>query len=134
MLAAFAVVLLAPMQAQASFSRASSGTVSASSDTLAPSGAVTVNNSQCGIVILTQAALHVMWTATSSTYATGYVVTPVIAGVAQTPTTVSGRSTASVDLDVVRGTVYTFQVRAAYRNWTSLPMTSPSFNCNVILG
>jgi hypothetical protein len=118
------VVLPAPPKAQAAFLATAAGSLSASSGTLAAPGPVTMSLSQCGLVILDPPAIRVTWTATASTYATGYVVTPYVGAVAGLPVTVSGRSTTSVDVPVTRVVTYSFQVTATYRNWTSAATTS----------
>jgi hypothetical protein len=124
LLAVAVVVLLAPLEAQAAFSRAVTGSVSASSDTLAAPGPVTMSLSQCGLVILDPPAIRVSWTASASTYATGYIVTPYVGAVAGVPLPVVGRNSTTADVPVTRTVTYSFQVTTTYRNWTSVPTVS----------
>lgn len=131
-LAAVAFVLLAPIQAQAKFQLSVSASTSVTTPTLAPITNPTVSQSKCNL-LLGQAYLVVGWT--PSTYAAGYRVTPLLNGTtAQTTITVTGGSTNTVDVPVVRGVLvtnpYTFRIQAFVGSWTSTTVTTPTPGVN----
>ncbi|MBT0767615.1 hypothetical protein KIH74_01680 [Kineosporia sp. J2-2] len=141
-------VLLAPFQAQAAFQVSTAAATTVSSGTLAPASSPTTTPN-CGSILGSQAYIVVGWTATSSTnidfkpspagaYTLGYSITPVLNGNAQTPVTVSGRTTVSAQIAVTRNTLFTtnsyvFRVQATYGSWTSSTVTtSPAVSCPVL--
>lgn len=135
-LAAVIFVLLAPIQAQAAFQRTASASTTVGTGTLSPASNPTLVAGCPGI--LTTTTVTVGWTATTSTYATGYVITPLLNGIAQTPVTVSGQATNSQAMTVTRGVgtsnSYTFRIQAVYLNWTSTIVTSPAGSCPLVIG
>lgn len=115
-------LLVACPPAQAAFSRLMSASGVYSSATLQPPATASAT---CAPVNGTTSTATVSWTASPSTYATGYRVT-------STPvsTTVNTASTArSTTLTVTRNRAYTFTVVATFRNWTSGARTTASVNC-----
>lgn len=124
-LVAFAVVVLAPLHAEAAFRSAATGTVSAASDTLAGPGAVTISKT-CVVLLLGPAKLNAGWTVSPSAYATGYTVAIFRNGVLDSTNAVSGRNTTSAIYTVDNNVTYTFTVSTVYRNWTSVPVPAPS--------
>jgi hypothetical protein len=140
-LAAAIFVLLVPFQAQAAFQRSASASTTVGTGTLSPGGSASAATN-CGF--LSQAYMTVTWTsATPSTYATGYLITPIANGTPQTGSTfsVSGRTTLSANnVPVNRSpllgppTYYTFRVQAVYQNWTSsaVTTTTPNLWCGAL--
>ena len=70
------------------------------------------------------------WTATPSTWATGYQVERMAGGVVQASGTVALSATSASDGPLSNGLTYTFRVYAYFRSWTSPPATaSLTTNC-----
>lgn len=71
---------------------------------------------------LTASTVTLKWTATTSTYANGYLVTSTKNGSSSgtTPQTVTGRTTTSTTYPISNGVSYSFTVAATYRSWSSL--------------
>ncbi|GLY27454.1 hypothetical protein [Kineosporia sp. NBRC 101731] len=135
-LAAIIFVLLAPLQARAAFQITAVASTTASTATLAAPAtiSVTADNSTCGIIIFVQPTMKLTWSVTTSIYATGYVITPVLNGTPQTAVSISGRATTTWTVNVVRNglltpNTYQFRIQAVYSNWTSAPVTTGSANC-----
>lgn len=133
--AALVVILVAPVQAQAAFSSTLSQSISVSSATLQPPTAVTLTKS-CGSILADPATMTAAWTATTSTFATGYVITPYLNGTAQTTVAVNGRTTTTAVLPITRNTLtatntWTFTIYAKYNNWTTnaVSPTPASVSC-----
>ena len=139
LLIAFAViafVLIAPIQARAAFQWTTTASTTVGTGTLSPAGNPTLNATCPGILTTTTVTLS--WTVTPSTYATGYVITPVLNGTPQTPVSVNGQATNSQAMTVIRGigtsNSYTFRIQAVYQNWTSSIVTSPAGSCPLVVG
>lgn len=114
--------LLASPPAQAAFSRLATASGAYSSATLQPPGTASAT---CAAATSTTSTATVSWTASPSSYTTGYRVTSTPAS-----TTVNTAATArSTTLTVPRNKAYTFTVIATYRNWTSGARTTASVNC-----
>jgi hypothetical protein len=124
-LVAAVVVLLGPLHAEAAFRSAATATLSAGSGTLAPPTAP-VATKNCAILALGGAKLTTTWAASPSTYATGYTVTILRAGVVDSTNAVSGRTTVSAVYPMDYGVDYTFTVVAVYQNWTSAAPAAPA--------
>jgi hypothetical protein len=125
-------VVLAPIPAEAAFRRTVTASMSSASATLAAATTVVPTNAICG-TFLVAAKIRVSWVATTSAFATGYLVVPIAAGVPQTAVVVAGGASTTVDLDVDRYTAYTVSVQATYRNWTSPATTSAaSVTCGLL--
>jgi hypothetical protein len=138
-LAAVIFALMMPIQAQAAFSLSVSASTSVGTGTLSPASnpqVATVGGSGCGL--LTQGQMTVSWTATPSTKASGYLVTPVRNSVAQTAISVPLQSSTSVTVNVDRGLAnsiqYTFRIQAVLGGWTSSVITTPSASCPLLTG
>ncbi|GAB3244457.1 hypothetical protein [Kineosporia babensis] len=135
-MAAAAFVLISPIEAQAAFQSSAGAATTVGTATLNPVSGATVSTSKCG-TILTAAYLTVSWTATPSTFATGYTVTPLLNGSALSAISVPSRTTTTVDVPVIRGLLatypYTFRIQAVAGNWTSTTVTtSPAYNCPAV--
>jgi hypothetical protein len=65
------------------------------------------------------ATVTATWTATSSTYATGYILVRKSGGTAQNTINVSGRTTVTQDDTNVSSGTYTYELSSVYANWTS---------------
>lgn len=63
----------------------------------------------------------VTWTATSSTYATGYLLAVTRAGASAGTVTVSGRTTTTAVYSIDNLVTYAFALSSVYRQWTSQP-------------
>ena len=127
-LAAVLVVLLAPLHAEAAFSKTVSATVSASSATLAaPTGTGTAKS--CILLQLGGATMTTTWTASTSTYATGYTLTILRNNVVDSTNSISGRATVTATYPIDYNVPYTFTIRTVYQNWTSTVVTAPSVTC-----
>ncbi len=124
--AALAVVIAAwPAVASARFTSSSSAAMKVSSDTLGTPTALSV---KC---FGSAQRVTISWTATSDTYATGYIIYGAYGG-SEVSQSVSGRTTTSntPTSAVPAGTVITMV--SVYRNWTSArssSVTAPS-NCH----
>ena len=95
----------------------SSASMSVSSGSLAPPTSPSAVASCVGTIVKLP-RVTVSWTATASTYATGYAILRLTAGSYVQIGTVSGRTTTSyVDSTVSLATSYTYKVRATYGNW-----------------
>ena len=130
-LAVIAVVLLTPLQAQAAFNASAAGSLSASTAVLAPPTGVGISKT-CVILALGGAKINATWTASTSTYATGYTVTILRNGVVDSTNTVTGRTTVSAVYPMDYNTDYTFNIRTVYQNWTSSVVAAPSMiNCGL---
>ncbi|GAA3604150.1 hypothetical protein GCM10022223_19760 [Kineosporia mesophila] len=131
-LAAIVFVLLAPIQARAAFQVGATASSTWTTGILAAPSSPQLTTT-CGTTVLVQATMTVSWTATTSAYATGYVVTPVLNSTAQTAVNVSSSAT-SVTVNVNRNGVsttssYAFRVQSSFRSWTSSAVTTSSANC-----
>ncbi len=119
-------------QAQASFTSAPTASQSISTATLAAPTGVTLS-ATCGLVVATTPYMTASWTATTSTFATGYKITPYLNGTAQSVVTVTGQATTTTNVNITRSTslgsnnmVWTFTIAAAFNSsWTSTSV-SPS--------
>jgi hypothetical protein len=71
------------------------------------------------------------WTASPSTWATGYIVERMVNGSVQASATVSPVSvTSATDGPLSNGVTYTYRISAYFRSWTSPPVTaSLTTNC-----
>jgi hypothetical protein len=110
-----------------------------SADTLQPPTGFGVSNSCPG------ATVTATWTATTSTYATGYTLVRKSGGTVQNTINVSGRTTTSQnDTNVPNGT-YTYELSSVYSNWTStvasanttvscISLTNPGFETGDLTG
>lgn len=136
--AALVVILIGPVQAQAAFNSQISQNISVGSATLQGPASATLAKA-CG-GLFTDPTMTATWTVTPSTWATGYVVTPYLNGVAQPTVTVSGRATTTTTVTITRNTLFvtnqwTFTVAAGFKLWTSAPAVSPtpaSVTCAVL--
>ncbi len=91
--------------------------MSVTSGVLAPPTAPAAVASCVGTIVKLP-RVTVSWTATASTYATGYAIMRLTAGAYVQIGTVSGRTTTSyADNTVALGTTYTYKVRATFQNW-----------------
>lgn len=77
------------------------------------------------------ANVNAAWTASPSTWATGYLVERVVNGAVQASGTVGPASaTSSTDGPLPNGVTYTYRLSAYYQSWTSTPATaSLTTNC-----
>jgi len=127
-LAAVLVVLLVPLHAEAAFNKTVSASLSASSATLAaPTGTGTAK--ACVILALGGATMTATWTASASTYATGYTVTVLRNNVVDSINSVNGRATVTATYPIDYNVPYTFTIRAGYQSWTSVLVTAPAVTC-----
>ena len=110
----------------------STASLSVSSGTLAPPTAPAAVASCVGTIVKLP-RVTVSWTATPSTYATGYAILRLTAGTYVQIGTVSGRSTTSyADNTVALATTYTYKVRATYQNWYAETTGSASATTSLI--
>ncbi|MFD2091828.1 hypothetical protein [Blastococcus deserti] len=66
------------------------------------------------------------WTASPSTWASGYLLERVVGSTVQASQAVSPvGATSATDGPLVNGTSYTYRLRTSYRGWTSLPVSVP---------
>lgn len=97
-----------------------SGSVSMSTATVAaptsPSATVSCPNGRKGDVL-------VRWTASTSTYVTGYTVSRSANGVSSTLASLPATATSYDDTTVAGATTYTYSIVASYQAWTSAAAT-----------
>jgi hypothetical protein len=111
-------------QAQAAFTSSPAASTTIATATLAPPTGVGLT-ATCGVLSAFTPSMTASWTATTSTFATGYRITPYLNGAAQTAVFVAGRSTTSTSIDITRNTLtttntWTFQIVALLNtSWTS---------------
>ena len=117
--AGFAVATaLTATWAQAGFSRSDSASLSVSTGALAPP---TSPSAVPGCAGALNPKITLSWTATTSTFATGYVIRRrLVGGLYATVATVSGRTTTTyADSGLLANTTYQYVVQAAYQSWTA---------------
>jgi chitinase len=79
------------------------------------------------------ATVTATWTATSSTYATGYTLVRKSGGTVQNTINVSGRTTVTQDDNNVANGTYTYELNSVYANWTSsVASASTTVSCNLV--
>jgi len=113
LLPAVSLVLHSSPALAATFAKVSAPTTYASATLLAPTGLTVTKN-------CTNLTVTLNWTATTSMYATGYMVMYTTNGTSQTPLAISGRTTTTATYPIVRGATYNLTFAATYRSWTSL--------------
>lgn len=92
---------------------------SLASATLDPASGLTANTS-CGPVLSLSAKVNLSWTATPSTFATGYKVERWQGSTLQATATVTPRTTTALtQTGLATGTTYTWKVYAYASSWTS---------------
>jgi hypothetical protein len=70
-------------------------------------------------------AVHLDWTPTPSSYATGYVITRAVGTAAPTTlATLPSTATQYDDATVTGSRTYTYSVASTYRGWTSATVTA----------
>lgn len=107
----------------ASFLSGASATHDISSAALSPVSNLTASTS-CGPLLSFTAKADLSWTATPSTFASGYKVERWLGGVLQFTTTVSPRTTAALtETGLATGTTYTWKVYSYVQGWTSSVVT-----------
>ncbi len=125
-------LLLASTPAEAAMSARATAPASApatfASATQAPPTGLSFTKA-CGT---TSSTVTLKWTATTSTYATGYLLAYTMNGssAGTTPQTVTGRTTVTGTYPINNGATYVVTLASTYRNWTSQgsPTTGP-FGC-----
>lgn len=123
--AVLVVVAVLPTRsgAFASFGSGASATHDISSATLSPASNLIASTS-CGPLLSLTAKADLSWTATPSTFASGYKVERWLGGVLQATTTVTPRTTtARTETGLATGTTYTWKVRSYVQGWTSSLVT-----------
>lgn len=116
---ALAVPVVAAPPAAASFSDAGSAAQVVSSAQLEPASGLSATT-RCGSLLSFSARATLSWTATPSTFATGYTVERWRGSVLESTTTVTPRTTTTVtQTGLSTGTLYTWKVRAYVSLWTS---------------
>ena len=121
-----AAIVAAPAAAWAAYNSTTAASLSLSSATLAPPTNVSASAKCTG----GSPSVTVSWTATVSTFATGYTVT--LTPVTGSPiiTNVNGRTTTSTTIPMTRsGKSYTPSVVAKVNSWTSASATSSAIVC-----
>jgi len=113
------VALLGPaVAAWATFSGSATAAQTLSSSTLQPASNLSVTTG-CSLLVLGPKA-DLTWTATPSTFASGYKVERWRGSTLEATTTVNQRTTTSLTQTGLRsGTTYTWRVYAYYLSWTS---------------
>lgn len=123
-----ALLVLGSTPAEAATSARATAPATYASATLAPPTGLTFTKA-CGT---TSSTVTLRWTATTSTYATGYRLTYTMNGssAGTTPQTVTGRTTVTGTYPITKGATYVATLASTYRNWTSQgsPTTGP-FGC-----
>jgi len=125
-------LLLASTPAEAAVSARATAPASApatvASATLAPPTGLSFTKA-CGT---TSSTVTLKWTATTSAYATGYLLTYTMNGssAGTSPQTVTGRTTVTGTYPITNGATYVVTLASSYRNWTSpnSPTAGP-FGC-----
>ncbi len=121
-------LLLASTPASAAMSARATASATFASATLAPPTGLTFTKA-CGT---TSSTVTLRWTATTSTYATGYLLTYTMNGGSSgtSPQTVTGRTTVTGTYPITNGATYVATLASTYRGWTSLgsPTIGP-FGC-----
>ena len=112
-----ATVLTATL-AQASFFRSDSASMQIATGQLAPPTSVSATPGCAGTL---NPRITLTWTATTSTFATGYIIRRrLIGGIYATVATVSGRTTTTyTNSGLLGNTTYQYIVQAAYESWTA---------------
>lgn len=118
-----AVVLSVPVvaapPAAASFLDTGSAAQAVSSAQLQPASGLSATT-RCGPLLSFSARATLSWTATPSTFATGYTVERWRGSLLESTTTVTPRTTTTVtQTGLSTGTLYTWKVRAFVSAWTS---------------
>lgn len=113
------VVVVGPaVSASAAFSSSANAAHTLSSGTLQPASNLSVTTG-CSLLVLGPKA-DLTWTATPSTFASGYKVERWRGTTLEATTTVTPRTTTSLTETGLRtGTTYTWKVYAYYLSWTS---------------
>jgi hypothetical protein len=71
------------------------------------------------------ANVNAAWTASPSTWATGYLLERVVNGAVQASGTVTPMSvTSATDGPLSNGVTYTYRISTYFRSWTSQPATA----------
>jgi hypothetical protein len=97
-----------------------------SADTLQPPTGLGLSSSCPG------ATVTATWTATSSTYATGYTLVRKSGGTVQNTINVSGRATVTQDDTGVADGTYTYELKSVYSNWlSSVASASTTVSCSI---
>jgi signal peptidase len=100
--------------------------LSATAGTLQPPTGLSLSSSCPG------ATVTATWTATPSTYATGYTLVRKSGGTVQNTITVNGRTTVTQDDTNVANGTYTYELNSTYANWTStVASASTTVSCSV---
>jgi len=121
-------LLLASTPAEAAVSARASAPATVASATLAPPTGLSFTKA-CGT---TSSTVTLRWTATTSAYATGYLLTYTLIGssAGTTPQTVTGRTTVTGTYPITNGATYVVTLASSYRNWTSPNSpTAGQFGC-----
>ena len=108
--------------AQAAFSRLTSASATHSSAVLQPPASVSATCAAAGPT----STGTVSWTASPSTFLTGYRITSTPASTTQN---VAATARTATMTGLTKGLSYTFTVVATYRNWTSATRTTASTMC-----
>ena len=123
-IAVLMTVVASASPAAALFSGSSSPAHTVATATLAAASSPSVTTS-CGPVLSLTARATVSWTATPSTFATGYTVERWRGSILEATTTVTPRTTTSVtQTGLTTGTTYTWRVRAFVSSWTSTAVST----------
>jgi signal peptidase len=100
--------------------------LSATADTLQPPTGLNLSSTCPG------ATVTATWTATPSTYATGYTLVRKSGGTVQNTIAVSGRTTVTQDDTNVANGSYTYELNSTYLSWTStVASASTTVSCSV---
>lgn len=114
------LLLIAPA-ATAAFLDAPTSNGSFTTTSLAPASALTGTTS-CNGTLSTK--VNLSWTATPSTLATGHIVERWQGGTMQNSTTVTPRTTTTLQqTGLPVATTYTWRVKASFQSWTSSEIT-----------
>jgi hypothetical protein len=121
-----AAVLVTAAAAYATFTSVGSATQAVSTQSLAPpTGVTTTLTSQCKANKAQQ--VTVSWTASTSSFVTGYTVQR--NGTTITTLGATATATSYVDNGVGHSTSYTYTVLATYQQWSSGASASPITTC-----
>ncbi|TAM89296.1 MAG: hypothetical protein EPN43_07225 [Jatrophihabitans sp.] len=122
---AASAVFALPAVATAAYVGTAAASLPVATDTLAAPGPLTVAVKCQGRT----PTVTVSWTATPSTYATGYDVLLTKSGSTPTVTSVSGRTTTTATVTIGTGATYSITARADFLNWTSVQTASVPASC-----
>lgn len=118
-LAAMVASVVVAGPAAASFARSQSAATPVSSATLESASDLSVSTA-CDTLLSLTAKATLSWTATPSTFASGYEVERWKGSILESTGTVTPRTTTSVtQTGLATGTTYTWKVRAFVSSWTS---------------